>query len=77
MEDDVVHRAVYEAQKGGGLADLTDVLSAGDVVAGAFSPAFLARGVSQFFTKEVLKELNSKDELVRQMFLYGKNLDAQ
>lgn len=77
MEDDVVHRAVYEAQKGGGLSDLTDVLSAGDVVAGAFSPAFMAKGVSQFFTKEVLKELNSKDELVRQMFLYGKNLDAQ
>jgi len=77
MEDDVVHRAVFEAQKGGGLSDLTDVLSAGDVVAGAFSPAFMAKGVSQFFTKEVLKELNSKDELVRQMFLYGKNLDSQ
>lgn len=74
MEDDVVHRAVFEAQKGGGLSDLTDILSAGDVAAGALDPAFFAKGVTQFLTKEVIKSLSDKDELVRQMFLYGKNL---
>lgn len=76
MEDDVVHRAVFEAQKGEGLGQLTDISSAGDIMAGALSPAFLAKGVTQFFTKEVLKSLNDKDELIRQMFLYGKNLDS-
>jgi len=76
MEDDVVHRAVFEAQKGGGLADLTDIISAGDIAAGGINPAFLAKGVGQFLTKEVLKSLNDKDELVRQMFLYGKNINA-
>lgn len=76
MEDDVVHRAVFESQKGGGLSDLTDISSAGDIVAGSLSPAFLAKGVTQFFTKEVMKSLNDKDELIRQMFLYGKNLDS-
>lgn len=76
MEDDVVHRAVFEAQKGSGLSGLTDISSAGDFAAGALSPAFLAKGVAQFFTKEVLKSLSDKDELVRQMFLYGKNLDS-
>lgn len=76
MEDDVVHRAVFEAQKGEGLGQLTDISSAGDIMAGALSPAFLAKGVTQFFTKEVMKSLNDKDELIRQMFLYGKNLDS-
>jgi len=74
MEDDVVHRAVYEAQKGSGLSDLTDIMSAGDVIAGALDPAFFARGVGQYLTKEVIKSLTSKDEMIRQMFLYGKNL---
>lgn len=75
MEDDVVHRAVFEAQKGRGLSDLTDIMSAGDIVAGSLDPAFLLRGASQFLTKEVIKSLTDKDELVRQMFLYGKNLN--
>lgn len=74
MEDDVVHRAVFEAQKGGGLADLTDILSAGDIAAGAINPLFLAKGAAQFLTKEVIKSLSNKDEMIRQMFLYGKNL---
>jgi hypothetical protein len=76
MEDDVVHRAVYEAQKGGKLADLTDITSAGDIIAGALDPAFLARGVGSYLTKEVIKSLTDKDELVRQMFLYGKTIDG-
>lgn len=76
MEDDVVHRAVFESQKGGGLADMTDIFSAGDVLAGSLDPAFLARGVGQFMSKEIIKSLNDKDELVRQMFLYGRNLNA-
>lgn len=74
MEDDVVHRAVFEAQKGSGLSDFTDVLSAGDVLAGAVDPAFLAKGVGQYLTKELIKSLSDKDELIRQMFLYGKML---
>ena len=74
MEDDVVHRAVFEAQKSGGLADFTDIISAGDVVASTVNPLFLAKGAAQYFTKEVLKSLNDKNELIRQMFLYGKNL---
>lgn len=74
MEDDVVHRAVFEKQKGGGLADLSDISSAGDVVAGVIDPAFMARGIGQFLTKEVTKSLTNKDELIRQMFLYGRNL---
>ncbi len=75
MEDDVVHRAVFEAQKGGGLADISNIISAGNITAGSLNPAFLAKGVAQFATKEVLKSLNDKDELVRQMFLYGKNIE--
>lgn len=74
MEDDVVHRAVFEKQKGGGLADLTDISSAGDVIAGVIDPAFMARGIAQFLTKEVTKSLTNKDELIRQMFFYGRNL---
>lgn len=77
LEDDVVHRAVFEAQKGGGLADLTDILSAGDIVSGAISPVFLAKGTAQFFTKEIIKSLSDKSELIRQMFLYGKNLPEE
>lgn len=77
MEDDVVHRAVFEAQKGNGLtSNIADVTSAADVAAGAFSPAFLARAAGGFLTKEVTKALNDKNELVRQMFLYGKNVDV-
>ena len=77
IEDDVVHRAVFEAQKGNGLASsISDVTSAADLAAGAFSPAFLARSAGGFITKEVTKAMNDKDELIRQMFLYGKNVDA-
>lgn len=75
MEDDVVHRAVFEAQKGNGLgSDVVDIMTAGDAVAGSMSPVFLAKGAAQFFTKEVIKSLSDKNELIRQMFLYGKNL---
>lgn len=74
MEDDVVHRAVFEAQKGKGLSNLTDIMSAGDVIAGSIDPAFLARGIGQYLTKEVLQSLTDKDELIRTMFLYGKNM---
>lgn len=78
MEDDVVHRAIFESQKGKGLADLTDIISAGDIALGAtMNPAFLARGATQFFTKEVVKELTSKGELIRQMFLYGKEISKK
>lgn len=77
LEDDVVHRAVFEAQKGNGLtSNIADVTSAADLAAGAFSPAFLARSAGGFITKEVTKALNDKNELVRQMFLYGRNTDA-
>jgi hypothetical protein len=77
LEDDVVHRAVFEAQKGNGLSSsIADVSSAADLAAGAFSPAFLARSAGGFITKEVTKALNDKNELVRQMFLYGRNVDA-
>lgn len=77
LEDDVVHRAVFEAQKGNGLtSNIADVTSAADLAAGAFSPAFLARSAGGFITKEVTKALSDKNELVRQMFLYGRNTDA-
>lgn len=75
MEDDVVHRAVFEAQKGNGItSDMTDILSAGDIMAGAINPVFFAKGAAQFLTKEVIKSLSDKDELIRQMFLYGKSI---
>lgn len=75
MEDDVVHRAVFEAQKGSGItSDLTDIISVGDAVAGTMNPVFLAKGAAQFLTKEVLKSLSDKNELIRQMFLYAKTL---
>lgn len=76
IEDDVVHRAVFEAQKGGGLADLTDIFSAGDIVAGAYDPAFLAKGLTQTLVKDITRALHDKNELVRQMFIIGKNLEA-
>ena len=78
MEDDVVHRAIFEAQKGSGLAGLTDVFSAGDIIGGTLGadPAFLARGIGQYFTKEVIQSLNDKNELIRQMFILGKNLPS-
>lgn len=75
MEDDVVHRAVFEAQRGSGItSDLTDIISVGDAVAGTMNPVFLAKGAAQFLTKEVLKSLSDKNELIRQMFLYAKTL---
>lgn len=74
MDADVTHRAVFQAQKGQGLAGLTDIFSAGDIAAGAIDPAFLVRGISQYVTKEITQALSDKDELIRQAFIIGKNL---
>lgn len=74
MEKDVVHRAVFEAQKGQGVSKILDITAAADIGAGLLDPTFLARGVGQFLTKEVIQSLSDKDELIRQMWLYGRNL---
>lgn len=74
IENDVVYRAIHEAQRSSRLPDLTDIFSAGDVAAGLLEPAFLLKGVTQYVTKGVLKDLTSRDELIRRLFLYGRNL---
>lgn len=74
MEKDVVHRAVFEAQKGQGVSKILDITAAADIGAGLLDPTFLARGIGQFLTKEVVQSLSDKDELIRQMWLYARNL---
>lgn len=79
IENDVVHRAVFEAQKGAGLGSYADAFAAGDIIGGmiGMNPAFLAKGIGQKVMGDIVKALNNKDELVRQMFNIAEELNLQ
>lgn len=77
IEKDVVHRAIFEAQKGAGLGQYADIFAAGDILGGVVggNAAFTAKGIGTYLVKDVLKALGNKDEIIRQMFVIGKELN--
>lgn len=71
IEKDVGHRALVVArQNTKGVADLTDIFTGGDLVAGIFTanPAFIARGAAGFGIKELYKKLVSPDANIMRLF---------
>jgi hypothetical protein len=71
LEKDVNHRAVVDARKNiKGFFDLTDILSAGDVIRGlaTLNPADIAKGATQFGVKSWFKWLNNPNRIVSDMF---------
>lgn len=71
IEKDVGHRALIVArQNTKGIADLSDIFTGGDLVAGIMTanPAFIARGAAGYGIKEVYKKLVSPDANIMRMF---------
>lgn len=71
IENEVNKRALVNARKNTkGIADLTDIFTGGDLIAGVMTmnPALIARGVAGRGIKEVFKSLNNPDRYIDQMF---------
>ena len=71
VENEVAKRALVNARKANkGVADLTDIFTGGDLVAGALSgnPALIAKGLFGRGIKEVYKSLNNPDRYIEKMF---------
>jgi hypothetical protein len=71
IENEVAKRALVNARKANkGVADLTDIFTGGDLVAGTLSgnPALIAKGLFGRGIKEVYKSLNNPDRYIEKMF---------
>ena len=71
VENEVAKRALVNARKANkGVADLTDIFTGGDLVAGTLSgnPALIAKGLFGRGIKEVYKSLNNPDRYIEKMF---------
>jgi len=71
IEKDVASRAtVYGRQNIKGLADYTDIFSAGDAIRGIISrnPALIAKSILQHTAKQSIKKINDANNIVKNMF---------
>jgi hypothetical protein len=71
IESEVNHRAIVNARKSAkGIADITDIFTGGDLIAGALSqnPALFVRGIAGQMIKKEIKRANNPEKYIERMF---------